>query len=473
MSAKVEPNHDEQVASPSKSTVQDTAPTTEPPHPDRFDRGSINPGRVLRVQQTMGNQAVGRLLTPAPQTNPQNNSPVIQRQPTEKTNPAAPPPATPFVEPSRSWESLQNKFEKLMIVVVTLNDSPLVRGERTDLIRELETMWAEIGAPGEKSDSELARLRNRLTAFEKARAEDRTLALENWKIIEEEYQTERDRLAGSQELSDQKALEYLETDYQLARKRKEAAGRYLRFDDIAFFGAAMANETYSQKGWEAALGEAIATAPTDEDDKPLRTWPWSEFKATQLALESGATTMHAMSALRQTLRFKLDSAIRYQIRQSLLTMLELGETHRAAEGWARAAYARAGQAADKLVDKVPLSGHGAHKWAHRLHIAGKITIFVDIGVSAIDIWASPPKERPKKIFIQTSRIAGGIAGVKAGARIGARIGSRFGPKGAAVGGFLGGLAGGFVGAFTAKKIAASLAETLWPPEDTYIDTVTR
>jgi hypothetical protein len=350
-----------------------------------------------------------------------------------------------------------------MSILLKLNGAKGLIGERTDLIMELHVLWAQIGAPGEKSDSELAQLRARLRVFEKARAEERDVALQNWKVMEEEYQTERQRLANSQELSDQKALEYLDSSYQMAKDRKATAGRYLRFDDIAFFGFDMANETHVRKGWETALRETIAVTPK-ENDEALTTWPWPEFKGTQLVIESGAETLHKMSD-------QIDSAIKYQIRRATLTMQELGETKAATDSWAKAAYARARESADELVHKIPLSGQGAHKWAHRLHIAGRLTIVVDVGVSLIDIWASPPKERPKKIFIQASRIAGGVAGVSVGAGVGFRAGRIFGPKGAAAGSFLGGLVGGFVGALTAKKIAASIADELWPPEDTYIDAV--
>jgi hypothetical protein len=358
-----------------------------------------------------------------------------------------------------------------MQLLLTINSSAALTGERTDLITELSTLWAQIGAPGEKNAAELDGLRAKLRAFEKARAAERALALENWLIIEEEYQIERRRLAGSQERSDRIALEYLDTIYQRAKRRKETAGQYLRFDDISALGAEMAAEKHLQKGWEAALHETIESTPEGKNDKHLKSWPWPQFKAAQLAIESGAKTPHEMSYLRQVMRQQLDSAIRYQIRHAVGTMLELGESKTAADAWARAAHARASQAADQLASKVPLTGHGAHKWTHRLHIAGRLTVYIDIGASLIDIFTSPPKEMPKKSIVQASRIVVGLAGIGPGVRIGARLGRIAGPKGAAVGGFIGGVVGGFVGAWTAKKVAAFITDEIWPPEDTYIDTV--
>jgi hypothetical protein len=381
--------------------------------------------------------------------------------------------AAPSVEPPVAWDALQSEFERLLLELLKLNDLEPVRGERTDLIQEHRGLWAQIGAPGEKSDTELARLRTKLQAFKNARAEDHAVALDTWKVLEEEYQTERARLAASRELSDRKALDYLDASHQRAKKRKDAVGQYLRWYDISDLGDVMTSERHIEKGWEAALRETIDVAPEATDEGSLTSWPWPEFKATQLIIESGAQTPHEMANLQAAIRRQLGSAIRHQVRQSVITMLELGETQGAATDWARAARARAGEAADELVKKIPLTGHTAHTWSHRLHIAGKITIYVDIGASVIDIWASPPKERPKKIVIHGSRIAGGLAGVAAGARVGAKLGARLGPKGAAVGGFIGGIAGGFIGAWTAKKVTTFIVNEIWPPEDTSVESVRR
>ena len=126
-------------------------------------------------------------------------------------------------------------------------------------------------------------------------------------------------------------------------------------------------------------------------------------------------------------------------------------------------------ASEDLVDKFRLGGT-LERWHGGLHIAGKITIAIDVIGSIVDIVASPPKEWPKKTIIHGSRILGGLAGARVGASAGASFGEEFGgPTGAVVGGIIGGVAGGLEGSIFVEETAEFIADKFWPPEDTYTE----
>ena len=378
-----------------------------------------------------------------------------------------------------AWDALNSEFVKLAEDLVILNNSEPFRGERYDLTEELNALWNQIGAPGEKSDAELASLRAKLRVFEKHRADDRTLALETWATLEEEYQTEHARLTASQELSDRKALEYLDAQYQRTKKRKQAAGDYVRVDDIIYLGTVMATELHLQKGWETALGETVKAAPKGKkaaskgkDEEALASWPWPSFEVIHHTIESGEKALHGEPhrKLERVLLRELQSANEFQIRQAVNTMLELGETPENAKLWAEKTLAKANETAEDLVNKIPFNSLGVSKWVGRIHIAGKIMVGIDIGLSVIDILASPPKERPKKIISTLARLGGALEGIELGAEAGEYLGSfggEFTPITEPLGGFLGGIAGGIIGSTVGEKGAEFIADEIWPPEETY------
>ena len=411
----------------------------QPPSAMSPERRPLTAGEVLQFQRAVGNRITA----------------VVMRS-RERGGVDAPPPA---------WAALQTEFEALMKALLRLNSEGPAIGERSHLTTRLQEIWSEIGAPGAKSDAELAKVGAELRAFKRGLAEENKLAQDTWSVLDEEYQLERNRLSASKELSDQKALGYLDASYDRAWKRIVAASNYAQWHDISDLGQVMTGERHIQKGFAASITEAARTGPVDK----LTAWPWPSFKAAQLAIEGGAAGLHHAEHLKQHIRKALDSAIRYQIRHGVLTMRQLGESQSAAATWAHEVYKKAGPLADEFVDKMPIRSRTAHKWAGRLHVVGKLTVFVDAGVSLIDVWTAPPAERPKKLVVHASRIAGGLAGVAGGARVGAKLGARLGPKGAFVGGLVGGAVGGFVGAWTAKKVAMFVANKIWPPDDTYFE----
>jgi hypothetical protein len=472
-----------------EKTKRQIAPRESRPAFARSLPGGLHP--ILRLQRTIGNRTVGRLIQakvavshlgdlyeheepPSPRKSLTDGlPPLAQRQMSSENQavaallarqplPGAPP--GPGVTPAPTWDQLQSRFERLTQRYLRLNQIDVIRAERGDLLSEIQKMWAEIGAPEAATPAHLTALGHRLDAWEEARADDYVEALEAWPTIVEEYEAERARLVASPELSDTYAAEFLDERYELAKKRKAASGDDLRWYDIAPIAHEMTSESHLKKGWEKALRETIDAAD-DTRGGPLRSWPWPEFKVTQLLVEGSALGPHQA----------IKSAIRHQVRHAVAVMIEMGETEANAQAWAQRALAAADKASDHIAErfapKVGTPTLGGHKWAHRLHIAGKLTIVIDVGASVYDIIAAPPKERPKKIVVHASRIAGGLAGAGYGARLGARLGMRFGPVGAAVGGILGAIGGGFVGAWGAKKIATFIADEIWPPDDTYDEPV--
>jgi len=429
---------------------RDAAPATAESTPDARRR-PVAPqprdaaGEVLALQGTVGNQAVAALLARQPHPGP---------------------PPGPVIAPAPTWDQLQSRFEKLARRYLLLDQIDVIRAERGDLQVELQKMWAELGAPGSATPAQLTALGRRLDAFEETRADDYVEALEGWPTVEEEYEAERARLVASPELSDTYAAQFLDERYELVKKRKAAAGDDLRWYDIAPLAHELTSESHLKKGWEKALRETIDAAD-DGRGGPMRSWPWPEFKVTQLVVEGGALGPHQA----------IKSAIRHQVRHAVAVMIEMGETEANAQAWAQRALAAADKASDQVAErfapKVGTPTLGGHKWAHRLHIAGRLTIAIDVAGSVVDIIAAPPKERPKKILVHASRIAGGLAGASYGARLGARLGMRFGFAGAAVGGIVGAIGGGFAGAWGAKKIATFIADEIWPPEDTYDEPASR
>lgn len=375
-----------------------------------------------------------------------------------------------FEEPPRVWLVLQDELQTLMARLLELNGRGPVIGERTHLLAELHAIGAGIGAPGAMSFIQLADVKQRLMDFEQRLTDENLRTQEDWTVLDEAYRIERQRLSESAADSDRRAIGHLDASYDRAWHRIVVAGDLSQWYDISDLAQVLVTGRHIQAGFAESIDDALEADPTDG---PLEGWPWPAFKATQLVVEGAAHGVHDMEHAAAGIRSAVDSAIRHQIQHGVFTMRQLGESEAAAAKWAADVYRRTGPVADEFVAQMTIGSRTAGKWAGRLHIAGKLTVYVDIGVSVIDIITASPEERPKKIVVHGSRIAGGLAGVSGGAQLGARFGSRLGPKGALVGGLVGGVIGGFIGAWTAKKVAAFVADEIWAPADTYFELVDR
>jgi hypothetical protein len=413
-------------------------------------------GPLLGLQRTAGNRAVVGLL----------------RQPAPGQAPAPDPTANaPGEQGSPSFESLSHRLWEIEKQLVELNATAPVVGERLDLSAQIQGWLAELGTPGERSEAQIADLSRRVDEFEKQRATDRVDVAGWWKELTADYEEEQQRLGKSKERSDVIASGLLKDSYTRAGERMLISGRFAWPSDVTPFAADLYERHHIQKGWEQALNETIATARKSAgkgEHEDAGHWPWPTFEI-QHHLVHGAHG--GFEEKQKAIEEGLDSAIRHNVDEAVAEMIELGESPDAAKAWAESALEKSRGAAEELLEKAGSTAASAGRWAGRLHIAGRLVVAIDIVGSTIDIIASPPKERPKKIIVQASRIAGGLAGVSGGASLGARVGARFGPEGAFVGGFIGGIVGGVAGAFAAESIAEFVADEIWPPDDTYAEVV--
>jgi Domain of unknown function (DUF4157) len=363
------------------------------------------------------------------------------------------------------WDALQSEFENLVAIFLNLNQSEALRGERSDLTEELSVLWSQIGGPGEKSGAELASLQAKLRAFEKRRAEDRAVALDTWATLEQEYRTERARLVASQEASDRKALDYLDAQYQRAQRRKQAAGNYVRTDDIIYLGTVMSSERHLQKGREAT-GRPAAEGSGD------------------VSLYVGKT-MTSEAALRQVYQRSAR-----EISEEALRMIKEGTSVEDAARWANQArndlkalirsrgspivrgfaearnirkygnklgptfeeLIRQGKTPEDIIGSAGRASTKVNRVATKLKVGGRLLIAIDIAIVTWEVFSAPEGERLRTAVAGAAGIAGaagvGWAGAKGGAAVGLWLG---GPVGAGVGGVIGAIGGALFGGWLGRK----------------------
>ena len=121
----------------------------------------------------------------------------------------------------------------------------------------------------------------------------------------------------------------------------------------------------------------------------------------------------------------------------------------------------AGKTDAQIIESAARSNASMNRWVGRLRIAGRIMIFIDIGIAGYKIGSAPEVDRPKVFMHETSRLLGALAGGWAGAKGGAALGGAIGSLipgagtaiGAGVGGVLGGIGGAIFGGWGASKVA--------------------
>jgi uncharacterized membrane protein len=289
-----------------------------------------------------------------------------------------------------------------------------------------------------------------------------------WPELTADYKQEDSRLAQSAEASDRRARALLRESYNSAERELRKAGHLADVYDVTPFADELYKRRHLEKAWEIELRQSVEAGERSGSGGAGH-WPPIKFEVSAKSIEAAAKAGHISAELRGQLLEKLDSATRYQIRHAITEMIELGESPIAADAWGVKAMRAAKVASVDLVEKFRPVGT-LERWHGRLHIAGKLTIAIDVIGSVADIVASPPKEWPKKTIIHGSRILGGLAGARLGAYGGAAFGGEIGgPWGGTVGGVLGGLAGGLEGAIFVEEIAEFVADKFWPPEDTYTE----
>ena len=411
-------------------------------HPAGYDPATIAGRRLLAhelahvaQQQVPGNVAGNKLLRQAA--------------------PARPPAS------ATEYDALYDEMWKLIRQVAPLVNKPELGGE-------LNALLAELGGPGEKSGEQLADLRARLEQFKADREKAYQEVMGWWPELTADYKKEDSRLAQSAEASDRRARTLLRESYSGAQQELKKAGRLADVYDVMPFADELYTERHLERAWEIELRQSVEEGE-HAGGGTAGHWPPLQLEIAAKAIEGAAASGHISAELREELVQKVDSAIRYQIRHAVTEMVELGESPAAARAWADKAMQASKGASEDLLEKFRPTGM-IERWHGALHIAGKLTIAIDIVGSVIDIVASPPREWPKKTIIHGSRLLGGLAGARVGASAGASFGEEIGgPTGATIGGIVGGLAGGLEGSIFVEEFAEFVADEFWPPEDTYTE----
>jgi hypothetical protein len=408
---------------------------------DGYDSGTTHGRRLLAhelahvAQQQNGNVAGGQLL----------------RQAT---------PAQPSA-PTAEYDALYNEMWQLSLQIAHLVN-------KRQLGDELSSLLVQLGGPGEKSGKQLADLRARFERFKAGREADYQAVMAWWPELTADYKQEDSRLAQSGEASDRRARTLLRESYSSAEQELKKAGRIADVYDVTPFADELYKRRHLEKAWEIELRQSLE-AGEHPGAGGAGHWPPLKFEIAAKSIEAAAKGGHISAELREQLLQKLESATKYQIRHAMTEMVELGESPIAARAWEAKAMKAAKAASEDLVNKFRPVGM-LERWHGKLHIAGKLTIAIDVIGSIADIVASPPKEWPKKTIIHGSRIAGGLAGARAGATAFASLGEELGgPEVAPIAGVIGGLAGGLEGSIFVEDIAEFAAEKFWPPEDTYAE----
>jgi hypothetical protein len=371
-----------------------------------------------------------------------------------------PAPAQPSA-PTAEWDALYKEMWQLSLQIARLPN-------KRELGYELDSVFRQLGAPGEKSAEQLAGLRARFERFKADREADYKAVTAWWPELTSDYKEEDSRLAQSAEASDRRARTLLHDSYSHAEQELKGAGHLADVYDVTPFADELYQRRHVEKAWEIELRHSVEAGEQPGTGGEGH-WPPLKFEVAAKSIEAAAKAGHISAELREELLLKLDSAAKYQIRHAITEMVELGESPIAARAWGVKAMKAAKAASEDLVNKFRL-GRTLERWHGKLHIAGKLTIALDVVGSIADIIASPPKEWPKKTIIHGSRIAGGLAGGRLGAGAGASFGEDIaGPEGAAIGGLIGGFAGAIEGSIFVEEIAEFVADKVWPPEDTFTE----
>ena len=108
------------------------------------------------------------------------------------------PDPSSWQEPPRSWEEVNAAYHELFAQIGGVNQR-VASPTRSDWMAKLASDWMQVGAPGEKSEVELQRLRANLDAFKKQVGEEDAQARETWRVDVEAYQQERKALEGEKD----------------------------------------------------------------------------------------------------------------------------------------------------------------------------------------------------------------------------------------------------------------------------------
>lgn len=210
-------------------------------------------GQTLQLQQQVGNRAVTQLLAgqvapalgqpaPAQRLAPPAHGlaqPAIQRQPAPNKG-----PDNSFVQPSGKWYQVNDAFDRLVSALAHINqrDPTVTRAKWNE---ELESHWGQIGAPGEKSDTQLEALLIPLRTIERRIQDESRLARQTWGSLIAQYRAEKARLADDASVGP-KATVFLQQRFDETVRRVVLAEEYLVIEDLTGLQSMLQNSTHTQ-----------------------------------------------------------------------------------------------------------------------------------------------------------------------------------------------------------------------------------
>ena len=373
-------------------------------------------------------------------------------------------------QPSPLWYEVNDAYYKLLTQIAGIN-LMLVGPTRGDWVKQLSSSWAQIGAPGEKSDAELKKLRDDLNELKKEIAEENAQARESWKAVVEVYQEDRKALESEDEEWRQDAIKILEGKYADTARAVQIANGYLTFDDLVPLEYMLKEKKHREfaqvraerkkegpgAGSTGATGAGLGAVLTYQG-KTLVRLGGEKFYISGTPPKGGWTpkggTTSEFFIYKQS-----DPKKMYRLDYDTIKMgPKQGQV-----GWEHNQKGVAKILGLKVTNHQPAGGWGKaagtairiYKWGGRaLFVAGLVG-------TALEIYYAENKARA--IAKTGGAIAGGIGGAKLGAAGGAEAGAFFGPVGAGIGAFLGGLIGGGLGAWGGSKATEYIYDLVVEP----------
>ena len=193
-------------------------------------------------------------------------------------------PAQPS-SPTAEYDAL---YDELWKMVRQLRDLPN-KGQLGD---EVAALLADLGAPGEKSGEQTAKLHDRFERFKAGRdAAYRAVTDLYWPQLTADYKQEDSRLAQSAEAADKRARTLLRQSYSNTEKELKKAGNLADAYDVMPFADELYNHRYLKKAWEIEMRESLE-AGKHPGAGGEENWPPFKFELTAKSIEAAAKASH-------------------------------------------------------------------------------------------------------------------------------------------------------------------------------------
>ena len=192
---------------------------------------------IMKLQRTIGNQAVQRLLV-NPQ--PKISANLVQRV---KRTDAGTIQRDALDDASPLWWQVSDGYHEFIGKLGMANQkAPTVT--RQQWMRELGEQWAKVGEPGEKSDAELRQLEKILKQYKTTIKAENDQAQQYWIELRKSY--DDDPVWNRTEVWADYARKLLKETFIETRNRVKAVGDVLTFEDLVMLEARIVNRTHEK-----------------------------------------------------------------------------------------------------------------------------------------------------------------------------------------------------------------------------------